>query len=70
MGPEEVPQSHKRPDSLDISGWFGILDVFELVLAWFDAIRCKCKTKVRNFLVSKDAVFVNPCSIASARILR
>jgi hypothetical protein len=41
MGPEKIAQSHKRPDSLDVSWRLGILDCFEhvcpalFVFSWF-----------------------------------
>ncbi len=68
MCPKEVAQPHKGPDSIDIGGWFVILDSFEFVLSGFDSIRCECKTKVLNFLVSKNTfvqvyfqvIFVQP----------
>ncbi len=55
MNSEEIAQSRKRSDCFDIGGWFGILDGFQLVLAWFDSFGCEHKSKVRNLLVSEDA---------------
>jgi len=54
---EEIAQSHKGSDRFNICGWLGILDGFQLVLAWFDLFRCEYKSYVRNLLVSEDAFF-------------
>ncbi len=40
MSSEEIAQSHEGPDCFDISGWLGILDGLELVLAWLNSLRC------------------------------
>ena len=58
MSPEEVAQAHERPDGLDIRGWFSVFNGFEFILARFDPFWSKCKTQVRDFLVSEDAFYI------------
>jgi hypothetical protein len=53
--PEEIAQTHERPDSLDIGGWFGILDGFEFIFARFDPFWSERETQVGDFLVSENA---------------
>ncbi len=38
---EEITQSHEGPDFLDVAGWPGILDRFQLGLPRFDALWVK-----------------------------
>jgi hypothetical protein len=48
-------KSNKGLDCFDIVMCFCLLNGLQLVLARFDAFRCQCETKVRNFLVSENA---------------
>ncbi len=57
MCPEEIAQTHKGSNSLDISGWFGILDGFEFIFAWFDSFWSEREAQVGDFLVSEDTFF-------------
>jgi len=57
VGPEEIAETHKRSDRLDICGWFRIFDGFELILAWFDSFRRESKSQVGDLLVSKYTFF-------------